>query len=203
MNCNYLAFEGIDGSGKTSFIEGLCEILDKEQKKYKVVREPGGTKLGEGIRELLLSKEFQVPPLSEAFLFSANRAELIETVVVPEIESGAIVISDRSAFSSVAYQGAGRGLGVDKIYELNNVALNGFWPEKIILLDIDPTISLARQKIMDRIGSSEIEFFERARQGYLDLAKKFHDQFLIIDAEIEFTKNQEIICEWLDVGQSK
>ncbi len=203
MNCNYLAFEGIDGSGKTSFIEGLCEILDKEQKKYKVVREPGGTKLGEGIRELLLSKEFQVPPLSEAFLFSANRAELIETVVVPEIESGAIVISDRSAFSSVAYQGAGRGLGVDKIYELNNVALNGFWPEKIILLDIDPTISLARQKIMDRIGSSEIEFFERARQGYLDLAKKFNDQFLIIDAEKEFTKNQEIICEWLDVGQSK
>ena len=203
MNCNYFAFEGIDGSGKTSFIEGLCEILDKEQKKYKVVREPGGTKLGEGIRELLLSKEFQVPPLSEAFLFSANRAELIETVVVPEIESGSIVISDRSAFSSVAYQGAGRGLGVDKIYELNNVALNGFWPEKIILLDIDPTISLARQRIMDRIGSSEIEFFERARQGYLDLAKKFHDQFLIIDAEKEFTKNQEIICEWLDVGQSK
>ena len=203
MNCNYLAFEGIDGSGKTSFIEGLCEILDKEQKKYKVVREPGGTKLGEGIRELLLSKEFQVPPLSEAFLFSANRAELIATVVVPEIESGSIVISDRSAFSSVAYQGAGRGLGVDKIYELNNVALNGFWPEKIILLDIDPTISLARQRIMDRIGSSEIEFFERARQGYLDLAKKFHDQFLIIDAEKEFTKNQEIICEWLDVGQSK
>ena len=202
MNCNYLAFEGIDGSGKTSFIEGLCEILDKEQKKYKVVREPGGTKLGEGIRELLLSKEFQVPPLSEAFLFSANRAELIETVVVPEIESGSIVISDRSAFSSVAYQGAGRGLGVDKIYELNNVALNGFWPEKIILLDIDPTISLARQRIMDRIGSSEIEFFERARQGYLDLAKKFHDQFLIIDAEKEFTKNQEIICEWVDVGQS-
>ena len=203
MNCNYLAFEGIDGSVKTSFIEGLCEILDKEQKKYKVVRVPGGTKLGEGIRELLLSKEFQVPPLSEAFLFSANRAELIETVVVPEIESGSIVISDRSAFSSVAYQGAGRGLGVDKIYELNNVALNGFWPEKIILLDIDPTISLARQRIMDRIGSSEIEFFERARQGYLDLAKKFHDQFLIIDAEKEFTKNQEIICEWLDVGQSK
>ena len=203
MNCNYLAFEGIDGSGKTSFIEGLCEILDKEQKKYKVVREPGGTKLGEGIRELLLSKEFQVPPLSEAFLFSANRAELIETVVVPEIESGSIVISDRSAFSSVAYQGAGRGLGVDKIYELNNVALNGFWPEKIILLDIDPTISLARQRIMDRIGSSEIEFFERARQGYLDLAKKFHDQFLIIDAVKEITKNQVIICEWLDVGQSK
>ena len=103
----------------------------------------------------------------------------------------------------MAYQGAGRGLGVDKIYELNNVALNGFWPEKIILLDIDPTISLARQRIMDRIGSSEIEFFERARQGYLDLAKKFNDQFLIIDAEKEFTKNQEIICEWLDVGQSK
>ncbi len=203
MNCNYLAFEGIDGSGKTSFIEGLCEILEKEHKKYKVVREPGGTKLGEGIRELLLSKEFQVPPLSEAFLFSANRSELIETVVKPEVESGTIVISDRSAFSSVAYQGAGRGLGVDKIYELNDIALKGFWPEKVILLDIDPAISLARQRIVDRIGSSQTEFFERARKGYLDLAKKFHDKFLIIDAEKEFTKNKDIICEWLDVGQSK
>jgi len=202
MNCNYLAFEGIDGSGKTSFIEGLCEILDNQSKKYKVVREPGGTELGEGIRELLLSHEYEVPEMSEAFLFCANRAELIKEVVIPEIDSGSVVISDRSAYSSIAYQGAGRELGVDKIYQLNDIALDGFWPEKVVLLDIDPKISLERQKISDRIGSSEMEFFERARKGYLDLAIKYPDKFLVVDAEKEFSKNLDVICEWLSIGKT-
>ena len=202
MNCNYLAFEGIDGSGKTSFIEGLCEILKNQNKKYKVVREPGGTELGEGIRELLLSNEYKVPDMSEAFLFCANRAELIKEVVIPEIESGSIVISDRSAYSSIAYQGAGRQLGVDQIYELNKIALDGFWPEKVVLLDIDPKISLQRQKISDRIGSSEVAFFQRARQGYIDLAGKYSDKFLIVDAEKEFSKNLDLICEWLNIGKT-
>jgi len=202
MNCNYLAFEGIDGSGKTSFIEGLCEILDNQSRKYKVVREPGGTELGEGIRELLLSHDYKVPDMSEAFLFCANRSELIKEIVIPEIESGSIVISDRSAYSSIAYQGAGRELGVDKIYELNDIALNGFWPEKVVLLDIDPKISLERQKISDRIGSSEIEFFERARKGYLDLAAKYPHKFLVVDAEKEFSKNLDLICEWLSIGKN-
>ena len=202
MNCNYLAFEGIDGSGKTSFIESLCKILENQSKKYKVVREPGGTELGEGIRELLLSNEYKVPDMSEAFLFCANRAELIKEVVIPEIESGSIVISDRSAYSSIAYQGAGRQLGVDQIYELNKIALDGFWPEKVVLLDIDPKISLQRQKISDRIGSSEVAFFQRARQGYLDLAEKYSDKFLIVDAEKEFSKNLDLICEWLNIGKT-
>ncbi len=202
MNCNYLAFEGIDGSGKTSFIESLCEILENQSKKYKVVREPGGTELGEGIRELLLSNEYKVPDMSEAFLFCANRAELVKEVVIPEIESGSIVISDRSAYSSIAYQGAGRQLGVDQIYKLNKIALDGFWPEKVVLLDIDPKISLQRQKISDRIGSSEVAFFQRARQGYLDLAEKYSDKFLIVDAEKEFSKNLDLICEWLNIGKT-
>ena len=202
MNCNYLAFEGIDGSGKTSFIEGLCEILDNQRKKYKVVREPGGTELGEGIRELLLSHEYKVPDITEAFLFCANRSELIKEVVVPEIESGSIVISDRSAYSSIAYQGAGRELGVDKIFELNDIALNGFWPEKVVLLDIDPKVSLQRQKISDRIGSSETEFFQRVRQGYLNLAANYPEEFLVVEAEKEFSKNLDLICDWLSIGKT-
>ncbi len=202
MNCNYLAFEGIDGSGKTSFIEGLCEILDNQNKKYKVVREPGGTELGEGIRELLLSHEYKVPDITEAFLFCANRSELIKEVVVPEIESGSIVISDRSAYSSIAYQGAGRELGVDKIFELNDIALNGFWPEKVVLLDIDPKVSLQRQKISDRIGSSETEFFQRVRQGYLNLAANYPEEFLVVEAEKEFSKNLDLICDWLSIGKT-
>ena len=121
MNCNYLAFEGIDGSGKTSFIEGLCEILENQNKKYKLFVDEKGRKY----KRVLLGHQYKVL-VGEAFLFCANRAELVKEVVIPEIESGSIVISDRSAYSSIAYQGAGRELGVDQIYELNNIALDGF-----------------------------------------------------------------------------
>ena len=142
MNCNYLAFEGIDGSGKTTFIEEVSKALVKADIEYSIVREPGGSKLGEGIRELLLSHDYEVDPTSEALLFSASRAQLIEEIVKPTIELGKVVISDRSAYSSVAYQGVGRGLGYKQVYDLNDFAINGFWPEKVILLDIDPKISL-------------------------------------------------------------
>ena len=105
MNCNYLAFEGIDGSGKTTLIEEVSKALVKADIEYSIVREPGGSKLGEGIRELLLSHDYEVDPTSEALLFSASRAQLIEEIVKPTIELGKVVISDRSAYSSVAYQG--------------------------------------------------------------------------------------------------
>ena len=159
MNTDYVAFEGVDGSGKTSYIESLTNHLKNKQIDYKIVREPGGSKLGEGIRDLLLSHEYEVEPLTEALLFSANRANLVEEVIRPSIEAGIKIISDRSAFSSVAYQGIGRGLGFEKIYNINDIAINGYWPEKVILLDIDPEISLRRQKVNDRIGSSDIDFF--------------------------------------------
>ena len=116
MNTDYVAFEGVDGSGKTSYIESLTNHLKNKQIDYKIVREPGGSKLGEGIRNLLLSHEYEVEPLTEALLFSANRANLVEEVIRPSIEEGIKIISDRSAFSSVAYQGIGRGLGLSLIH---------------------------------------------------------------------------------------
>ena len=149
MNSNYIAFEGIDGSGKTSLIENLSTILDSQNKKHIIVREPGGTSVGEGIRELLLSHDYQVNPLAEALLMSASRAQLIQETVIPTINNGQVVVTDRSAYSSVAYQGVGRGLGYQEIYQLNDLAIDGFWPEKVILLDIAPKISLSRQKIAD------------------------------------------------------
>ena len=124
MNTDYLAFEGVDGSGKTSYIEALSSHLEKKSINFKIVREPGGSKLGEGIRDLLLSHEYSVEPLTEALLFSANRANLISEIIKPSIENGIKIISDRSAYSSVAYQGVGRGLGFDKIYEINETRLD-------------------------------------------------------------------------------
>lgn len=199
MNTDYLAFEGVDGSGKTSYIEALSSHLEKKSINFKIVREPGGSKLGEAIRDLLLSHEYTVEPLTEALLFSANRANLISEIIKPSIENGIKIISDRSAYSSVAYQGVGRGLGFDKIYEINDVAVDGYWPEKVILLDIDPEVSLKRQKINDRIGSSELDFFKKVREGYLQLSEKFNENFLVIDATLDLTDNLKTIYKWLEL----
>ena len=202
MNSNYIAFEGIDGSGKTSLIENLSTILDSLNKKHIIVREPGGTSIGEGIRELLLSHDYQVNPLAEALLMSASRAQLIQETVMPTINNGQIVVTDRSAYSSVAYQGVGRGLGYQEIYQLNDLAIDGFWPEKVILLDIDPKISLSRQKIADRIGSGEVDFFQKVRSGYLKLADEFESQFLVLNATKSIDENVNSICNWLEIDNT-
>ena len=202
MNCSYLAFEGIDGSGKTTLIDELSKKLTESNVDFNIVREPGGSKLGEGIRELLLSHDYDVDPTSEALLMSASRAQLIQEIVKPAINNGQVVITDRSAYSSVAYQGVGRDLGYQKIYELNDLAIDSFWPEKVILLDIDPKISLSRQKVADRIGSGEISFFNKVRDGYLQLAEDFSDKFLVLNAEDSQQQNFKKVSEWLELAKS-
>ena len=203
MICNYLAFEGIDGSGKSSLIKRLSEVLSNQQIENKIVREPGGTKVGEGVRELLLSHDYEVDALTEALLFCSQRSQLIAEVIKPEVNKGIKILSDRSAYSSVAYQGVGRGLGYETIYQLNDIAVNSFWPEKVVLLDIDPKISLSRQKVADRIGSDKVDFFNKVREGYLRLADEFENNFLIINAEEDLELNMKRICTWLKVDNSK
>ena len=203
MICNYLAFEGIDGSGKSSLIKRLSAVLSNQQIENKIVREPGGTKVGEGVRELLLSHDYEVDALTEALLFCSQRSQLIAEVIKPEVNKGIKILSDRSAYSSVAYQGVGRGLGYETIYQLNDIAVNSFWPEKVVLLDIDPKISLSRQKIADRIGSDKVDFFNKVREGYLRLADQFDNNFLIINAEEDLELNLKRICTWLKVDNSK
>lgn len=203
MICNYLAFEGIDGSGKSSLIRSLSEILTSQHIDNKIVREPGGTKVGEGIRELLLSHEYDVDALTEALLFCSQRSQLVTEIIKPEINKGTKILSDRSAYSSVAYQGVGRGLGYETIYQLNDIAVNSYWPEKVVLLDIDPTIALSRQRVADRIGSDKVDFFKKVREGYLRLAEEFENNFLIINAEEDLSDNLQKICTWLKVENSK
>jgi len=203
MICDYLAFEGIDGSGKSSLIKRLSELLSNQQIDNKIVREPGGTKVGEGVRELLLSHDYEVDALTEALLFCSQRSQLIAEVIKPEVNKGIKILSDRSAYSSVAYQGVGRGLGYETIYQLNDIAVNSFWPEKVVLLDIDPKISLSRQKVADRIGSDKVDFFNKVREGYLRLADEFDNNFLIINAEEDLELNLKRICTWLKVDNSK
>ena len=203
MNSNYIAFEGIDGSGKTSVIENLSDILNSQNKEHTIVREPGGTSVGEGIRKLLLSHDYQVNPLAEALLFCAQRSQLIEEVVLPTLKTGVIILSDRSAYSSVAYQGEGRGLGYEKIYQLNDISIQSNWPERVVLLDIEPEVALSRQQVADRIGSDKVEFFEKVRAGYLKLAEEYKEKFLILNAENNIEANVETICNWLEIDNSK
>lgn len=199
MNPTYIAFEGIDGSGKSSIAKLFSEKLLTSGIQNIVVREPGGTKVGEGVRNLLLSHEYNVSPLTEALLFSSQRSQLITEVVKPALDDGVIVITDRCAYSSVAYQGVGRDLGYEKIYQLNDIAINSFWPEKVVLLDINPDIALARQEVADRIGSDKLEFFTSVREGYLRIAEEFENKFLIINAEEEIEEILKQTCHWLGV----
>ena len=203
MNNSYIAFEGIDGCGKSTLAEKISSQLNQSGINNVLVREPGGTKVGEGIRNLLLSHEYVVSEFTEALLFAAQRSQLINEVVQPNIEKNIKIISDRSAYSSVAYQGVGRELGYEKIYQLNDIAINSLWPQKVILIDIDPKVALERQAIADRIGSDKIEFFEKVRAGYLEIAKKNSSIFLVVDGESSIEHNLFEINNWLNFEDTK
>ena len=203
MDSSYIAFEGIDGCGKSTLAEKISSQLNQSGINNVLVREPGGTKVGEGIRNLLLSHEYVVSEFTEALLFAAQRSQLINEVVQPNIKKNIKIISDRSAYSSVAYQGVGRGLGYEKIYQLNDIAINSIWPQKVILLDIDPNVALKRQAIADRIGSDKIEFFEKVRDGYLEIAKKNSSNFLVLDGESSIEHNLTEINNWLNFDDTK
>ena len=203
MNNSYIAFEGIDGCGKSTLAEKISSQLNQSGINNVLVREPGGTKVGEGIRNLLLSHEYVVSEFTEALLFAAQRSQLINEVVQPNIEKNIKIISDRSAYSSVAYQGVGRELGYEKIYQLNDIAINSLWPQKVILIDIDPKVALERQAIADRIGSDKIEFFEKVRAGYLEIAKKNSSIFLVLDGESSIEHNLFEINNWLNFEDTK
>ena len=136
-------------------------------------------------------------------MFCAQRSQLIEEIVLPTLKNGVIVLSDRSAYSSVAYQGEGRGLGYEKIYQLNDISIQSNWPERVVLLDIDPEVSLSRQQVADRIGSDKVEFFQKVRAGYLKLAEEYKEKFLILNAENNIEVNTEAICNWLEIDNSK
>ena len=178
---SYVALEGIDGSGKTGLAAALAQRFRKEGKKVRVVREPGGTALGETIRSALL-RGGQISPWAEAALFAAARAELSEAVIVPALRSGEIVLSDRSVYSSLAYQGAGRGLGTKAVKALNSRP-EIIWPQKVLLLDADIGAARRRQIVSDRIGGEGGEFMERVRDAYLSLAERDR-RVAVIDANL-------------------
>ncbi len=166
----YIGLEGVEGAGKTTIAAALRDVLEADGTEAIVVREPGGTELGEEIRRLLLHSG-DMSPWAEAALFAAQRAQLAAEVVRPALERGTWVVSDRTYYSSLAYQGGARGLGVDRVRAINEAALDGVVPDLVVVLDVDPGLGLGRQTDADRIGTTGEAFQRRVAATYHDLAE--------------------------------
>lgn len=179
----FLTFEGQDGCGKTTQINLLIDYLKNKGYEVVLTREPGCKGLGEKIRNLLLDYDGEVSNVCESFLFLADRAQNVDIIVRKNIEKGCIVISDRHTDSSLAYQGYGRGLDVERIDKLNNIATSGLKPDLTFVFDIDVDTSMARVGTKkDRIESAGKEFFNRVRNGYLEIAKKEPNRVKVINS---------------------
>lgn len=182
----FISFEGIDKSGKSTQISLLVDWV--KQKGYEVVQtsEPGGTGLGEKIEKILLEPSTkEINGISELFLYLADRAEHVEKIIKPALEKGKIVISDRFADATIAYQGYGRRLDTPWVEELNKRATHGFLPDITFLLDISPDLAKKRSgsEEKDRIENEKISFHQKVRQGYLKLAKKHAGRIKVINGE--------------------
>lgn len=183
----FLTMEGPDGSGKSTQIVKLKTYLEANGYPDVVVtREPGGTAISEAVRNILLDRSYaEMDDHTEALLYAAARAQLVAQVIKPALEEGKAVISDRFVDSSAVYQGMARGLGVEKIYELNGFAMQDIWPDLTIHLDLPAEVGLARAKSraqLDRMEAQSTVFHEKVAQGYRDLAALAPDRIVTIDA---------------------
>lgn len=179
----FITFEGADGCGKTTQLNLLKDYLEEKGFEVVVTREPGGKGLGEKVREILLNYDGEVSNRCESFLFLADRAQNIDIIVNPAIEQGKIVLCDRHTDSTVAYQGYGRGLDLVEINTLNNLATGNKKPDLTLVFDVDIETSMKRVgNEKDRMESAGMEFFNRVRNGYLEIAKQELNRIKVIDA---------------------
>jgi dTMP kinase len=185
---SFIAFEGINGCGKTTLMRGVSERIRSRGAKVLDTREPGGTPLGTEIRKLLLAWDGdKKSERAELLLFAADRAEHIDKVIRPSRDAGSWVLCDRFIYSTITFQGHGRGIRRDWIDQANTLATQGFLPDLVVLLDLDPT--MARARVEARVGNGrdsfeeeELSFHTRIRNGFLECADTLPTPFLVLDA---------------------
>lgn len=202
----FITFEGIEGTGKSTQIKLLKEFLESQGHEVLVTLEPGGSRIGQELRKILLHMDStDLTGQSELFLYLADRAQHVSQMIKPALDEGKIVISDRFADSTIVYQGYGRGLDPKLLRQLNDVAVSGNWPDLTILLDLEPQDGLRRattrniheNKMMEegRFEAESIEFHTRVREGYLVWAALNHDRIKVVDATMTIEEVFEKIKE--------
>jgi dTMP kinase len=193
----FITFEGPEGSGKTTQVARLAEFLEARGYQVLKTREPGGTGIGDQVRDILLDRgNTAMLPRTEILLFQASRAQLVEEVILPHIEKGWVVICDRFADSTIAYQGYGHGRDLERLRLIVDYAVQGLKPDMTILLDLDVEQGLARRSLggsWNRLDAYEPEFYQRVRRGYLDLVQNEPERWAVIDASSPAEAVQEKI----------
>lgn len=202
----FITIEGGDGTGKTTVMSKVVEMLEKDGLDIVRTREPGGTVIGNKIRNIILDKEnTSITGMCETLLFAADRAQHVEEVVLPNCNAGKVVISDRFFDSNLAYQGVIHGYGIDKVYELNMIATKGLVPDLTLLFDLDPIIGQQRinsnkNREVNRLDLKSLEYHQKVRNAYLEVANKFKDRIVIIDASRTV---EEIVAEVYKIIKNK
>jgi dTMP kinase len=195
-----ISLEGVDGSGKSTQARMLVEALGPET---VAIREPGGTDAAERIRDLLADPAVELEPLAELLLFLAARADLTERVIRPALEDGRTVVSDRFSDSSVAYQGAARGLGVGEVIGLCDTATDGLWPDLTLLLKVEPELSLGRADGKDRFESEGLELQRAVARAYEEIAIIASDRVVVIDADGTVDEVHALVMEAVDAHRAE
>ncbi len=184
----FVTFEGGDGSGKSTQLQRIAARLRSRGLGPLVTREPGGTPFAEGARALMLDSEHRPAPLAEVLLIEAARADLVAAVVAPALAAGRIVLCDRHADSTLAYQGAGRCLDLELLRSLNRATTGGLVPDLTLLYDLDPELGLERRALAagrpNRLDREPLDFHRRVRQGFLDLARAEPGRIVVLDGTL-------------------
>jgi dTMP kinase len=194
----FIVFEGGEGCGKSTQTRALYRRLSRDGFRAVLTREPGGTRLGEKVRHhLKWTDETRISPLAELFLIATARAQLVSEIIRPELEKGKTVICDRFTPSTLAYQGYGRGLDLDALRAVNDIATDGLFPDLIVLLDtpVEAGLSRKKSKERDRFESESLAFHARVRRGYLEMAKADPDGWLVVDGRLSRREIQAVIWE--------
>lgn len=186
MEKRFITVEGCEGSGKTSIIKLICEDFEKRGIKYLQTREPGGSKISEQIRNVILNVDnTKMDYMTEALLYAASRRQHLEEIVKPALNDGKIVLCDRYLDSSLAYQGYARGLGIEEVYNINMYATSGFLPDLTIYIDIPVEVGLERIKEnnrdVNRLDLEKVAFHNKVREGYLKIAKMYPERIKVVD----------------------